>query len=81
MRSAKPSRPRPAAARIRQFENSKHLKPIPIIALTAHVLKEHQEKARVVGMDEHLPKPVDTLALRNVLGRYLGYYPLKAGNE
>lgn len=70
-----------AAARIRQFENSKHLKPIPIIALTAHVLKEHQEKARVVGMDEHLPKPVDTLALRNVLGRYLGYYPLKAGNE
>lgn len=70
-----------AAARIRQLEQSKRFKPIPIIALTAHVLKEHKEKARSCGMDEHLPKPVDMPALRSALGRYLGYRPLKAGNE
>jgi len=70
-----------AAVRIRQLEQRKRFKPIPIIALTAHVLKEHKEKARSCGMDEHLPKPVDMSALRSALGRYLGYRPLKAGNE
>ncbi|MBA53393.1 MAG: hypothetical protein CMK89_02970 [Pseudomonadales bacterium] len=70
-----------AAARIRQLEQSKKLRPIPIVALTAHVLKEHKEKACRAGMNEHLAKPVDAQALQSVLTRYLSFQPLKAGNE
>ena len=70
-----------AAARIRQLEQSKKLRPIPIIALTAHVLKEHQEKASRAGMNEHLAKPVDAQALQSVLSRHLCFQTLKVGNE
>ncbi|RLT93227.1 MAG: hybrid sensor histidine kinase/response regulator [Ketobacter sp.] len=70
-----------AAGRIRQLEQSKQWPALPIVALTAHVLKEHQEQASRCGMNEHLAKPVDARALQEVLARYLRFQPLKAGNQ
>ncbi|GEM_PF-1485161 len=55
-----------AAAEIRKREQVQggH---IPIIALTAHALAEHRERSRVVGMDEHLSKPINLPVLKEVL--------------
>jgi signal transduction histidine kinase/ActR/RegA family two-component response regulator len=44
---------------------------IPIVALTAAVLKDEVQKALDVGMDSHLAKPIDHVQLNNVLNRYL----------
>lgn len=38
-----------------------------VVALTAHVLTEHQERARQAGMDEYIPKPVELSRLRELL--------------
>jgi len=43
---------------------------IPIVALTAHAMTEHHDKARSVGMDEHLAKPINRSALEAILKRY-----------
>lgn len=40
---------------------------IPIIALTAHALREYEEKCYKVGMDNYLTKPVDIEKLSAVL--------------
>ena len=44
---------------------------IPIVALTAAVLKDEVQKALDVGMNSHLAKPLDHLQLENILNRYL----------
>ena len=44
---------------------------IPIVALTAAVLKDEVQKALDVGMNSHLTKPLDHVQLNNVLTRYL----------
>lgn len=67
-----------AASRIRRHEKKSKMPPIPIIALTAHVLKEHREKALAAGMNEHLAKPVEFQSLENLLNRYLGFEPVRA---
>ena len=46
-------------------------KNIPIVALTAAVLKDEVQKALDVGMNSHLAKPIDQSELTKVLGRYL----------
>lgn len=47
-----------ATAKIRELENKGRVKGrLPIIALTANVSTESEEKCRVAGMDHFLPKP------------------------
>lgn len=44
---------------------------IPIVALTAAVLKDEVQKALDVGMNSHLAKPLDHVQLHKVLNTYL----------
>ena len=44
---------------------------IPIVALTAAVLKDEIQKALDVGMNSHIAKPIIHAQLKNILSRYL----------
>jgi signal transduction histidine kinase/CheY-like chemotaxis protein len=44
---------------------------IPIVALTAAVLKDGVQKALDAGMNSHLTKPLEHVQLKNILNRYL----------
>lgn len=56
-----------AVEHIRQWERQHGLPSVPIIALTAHILPEHRERARLCGMNGHMAKPVDLNQLRSLL--------------
>lgn len=59
-----------AAVAIRRWESANAVRPVAISALTAHILDEHRRQAELAGMNEHLAKPIDKLALERVLRRY-----------
>ncbi len=44
---------------------------IPIVALTAAVLRDEVQKSLDVGMNSHLAKPIVHVQLKNLLDRYL----------
>jgi signal transduction histidine kinase len=44
----------------------------PILAMTANVYEDDRERCRQAGMDAHLGKPVDVLALEQALRQWLG---------
>jgi CheY-like chemotaxis protein len=48
------------------------LQHIPIVALTAHAMKDDDLKCRAAGMDDHLTKPLDRERLQCCLDRFLG---------
>jgi len=48
------------------------LQHIPIVALTAHAMKDDDLKCKAAGMDDHLTKPLDRERLRLCLDRHLG---------
>ena len=45
---------------------------IPVIALTAHAMKEDEQKARDAGCDDYDTKPVDIKRLLEKIGKFLG---------
>ena len=45
---------------------------IPIIALSAHAMRSHEERARASGCDEFLTKPIDETRLFETIARHLG---------
>ncbi|MDP2228443.1 MAG: response regulator [Moraxellaceae bacterium] len=59
-----------ATQAIREWERFTGRKPIPILALTAHILDEHREKSRASGMNEHLSKPIEMTELQDALLRW-----------
>ncbi|MBF0626978.1 MAG: GAF domain-containing protein [Magnetococcales bacterium] len=56
---------------VRAWEKQHGLPRIPIIALTAHVLKESRRLSREAGMDDYLHKPFSQMDLIKVLHRWL----------
>ncbi|MCB1615989.1 MAG: response regulator [Pseudomonadales bacterium] len=47
-----------ASRAIREFEREHNLRPTPIIALTAHAVKEYEQRCYASGMNAHLSKPL-----------------------
>ena len=61
-----------ATRAIRAWEKAVGRPPIPIIAVTAHVMSGDAEGCLQAGMDGYLPKPVELNRLQQVLQRWLG---------
>ncbi|HEX2010785.1 MAG TPA: response regulator [Roseateles sp.] len=59
------------ARRLRELQREGQLPAFPILALTAHALEADVVASMDAGMDEHLTKPLDFVALRERLGRWL----------
>jgi CheY-like chemotaxis protein len=59
------------ARRIRSLQREAKLPAFPILALTAHALDADVAASMDAGMDEHLTKPLDFVALRTRLQRWL----------
>jgi signal transduction histidine kinase/chemotaxis response regulator CheB len=65
-----------AAREIRSRESGgRH---IPIVALTAHAMKDDDLKCKAAGMDDYITKPVDRELLDSCLERYLRGDPVLA---
>jgi len=64
-----------ATRRIRALEQQKNLPPVPIVALTAHVLDHIKQECFAAGMDGHLSKPFDVAQLDKVLRQFSAIRP------
>jgi CheY-like chemotaxis protein len=60
-----------ATRAIRDFERSNGRPPVPIIALTAHAVKEDMEKSLAAGCTAHLTKPIKKQVLLAALAEHL----------
>ncbi|MFC4701678.1 response regulator [Glaciecola siphonariae] len=56
-----------ATRKIRSAAASERYSNIPIIAMTANALKGDREKCLEAGMNDHVPKPIDTGTLKKAL--------------
>ena len=61
------------ARRLRAQQRDGSLPAFPILALTAHALDADVAASMDAGMDEHLTKPLDFVALRTRLKRWLSF--------
>lgn len=60
-----------ATREIRRWEKENHLESTPIVALTAHAVKEDMEKSLQAGCDSHLTKPIKKATLLQTLDRFM----------
>ena len=56
----------------RKLKANRALSHIPIVALSAHAMRAHEERAMESGCDAFLTKPIDEALLYRTLARYLG---------
>jgi CheY-like chemotaxis protein len=70
-----------AARAIRTLETEQQRGPVPIIALTAHILREHRERSQAADMNAHVPKPVELAVLREVISRFAGSAARRPGTS
>ncbi|MGE8061270.1 response regulator [Pseudomonas sp. NPDC089547] len=56
-----------ATQQLRAWEVANQRQRTPVVALTAHILAEHKERARLAGMDGHMAKPVELSQLRELI--------------
>lgn len=68
-----------ATAQLRTWEAAEGLPRTPVVALTAHILSEHRERAREAGMDGHMSKPVEMSQLRELIERWAEVRATSAG--
>jgi CheY-like chemotaxis protein len=59
------------ATRLIRELTAQRLKPLPIIAMTAHVFKSDVEECLKAGMDDHIGKPIDIDDVMRKLNKYL----------
>ncbi len=59
-----------ATSEIRRYERAHGIHPTPVIALTAHALKEETQKSLNAGCDECLTKPIKKKTLVETIRRY-----------
>jgi two-component system, sensor histidine kinase and response regulator len=57
------------ARRIRELPEHSGL---PMIAMTAHAMREERERCLAIGMNDHLAKPIDTELLVSTLMQWIG---------
>lgn len=69
-----------ACQAIRSIETKRDRRPIPIIALTAHAMREHQQKSLDAGMNGHLAKPLELDQLKAMLVEHLWQPGADVGN-
>ncbi|MGP0174319.1 response regulator [Pseudomonas sp. NCHU5208] len=60
-----------ATEQLRAWEAREGRPRTPVVALTAHILDEHKERARAVGMDGHMSKPVELSQLRELIEHWI----------
>ncbi|WP_313741546.1 hybrid sensor histidine kinase/response regulator [Pseudomonas sp.] len=61
-----------ATEQLRAWETANLRARTPVVALTAHILSEHKERAKAAGMDGHMAKPVELSQLRELIQRWAG---------
>lgn len=70
-----------ATEQLRAWESAERRPRTPVVALTAHILDEHKERARAVGMDGHMSKPVELSQLRELLEHWIAERELQRQRE
>lgn len=56
---------------VRRFKQMPHLQGVPIVALTADVIRGTRERALAIGCDGYIPKPIDVDALPEQIAAFL----------
>ena len=59
-----------ATRKIREWENTYHIEPMPIVALTASVMAEDVERCLSSGFNSHLGKPIDKAKFLKIIDGY-----------
>lgn len=70
-----------ATALQRQWEKEADRLPMTIVALTAHILEQMEERIRKVGMDDKLAKPVRIADLVELIQRWVPASRSSTGND